>query len=45
MSYYKVIGNKNKWNAILNNYIVPKIKRISPELNVNLEVQKVYSEV
>ena len=45
MSYYKVIGNKNKWNAILNNYIMPKIKRISPELNVDLEVQKVYSKV
>jgi len=43
MSYYKIIGNKNKWNKVLNNYIKPKIKNLCPELNVNLEVQKVSS--
>jgi len=43
MSYYKIISNKNKWNKVLNNYIKPKIKNLCPELNVNLEVQKVSS--
>lgn len=44
MSYYKIIDDKNKWNMVLNNYITPKIKNLCPELNVNLEVQKVSSE-
>ena len=43
MSYYKIIGNKNKWNKVLNNYIKPKIKNLYPELNVNLEIQKISS--
>jgi len=28
MSYYKVVGDKNKWNKVFNNYIKPKIKNI-----------------
>ena len=44
MSYYKIIDDKNKWNMVLNKYITPKIKNLCPELNVNLEVQKVSSE-
>lgn len=43
MSYYKIIGDKNKWNMILNKYIKPKIKNLCPELNVDMEVQKVSS--
>lgn len=43
MSYYKIIGEKNKWNMVLNNYILPKIKVICPELNEGLEFQKVSS--
>ena len=43
MSYYKIIGDKNKWNMILNKYIKPKIKNLYPELNVDMEVQKVSS--
>ena len=43
MSYYKIIGNKNKWNKVLNNHIKPKIKKISPEINVDWEVQKISS--
>ena len=43
MSYYKIIGDKNKWNMILNKYINPKIKNLCPELNVDMEVQKVSS--
>ena len=45
MSYYKIIGDKNKWNMVLNKYIKPKIKILCPKLNVDLEVQKVSSEV
>ena len=45
MSYYKIIGNKNKWNKVLNNYIKPKIKNLNPQLNVDMEIQKVSSEV
>lgn len=41
MSYYKIIGNKNKWNTVFNNYIKPKIEVICPELNEELEFQKV----
>ena len=43
MGYYKIVGEKNKWNVILNNYILPKIKCICPELNGRLEFQKVTS--
>ena len=43
MSYYKIIGEKNKWNMVLNNYILPKIKLLSPELNERVEFQKVSS--
>ena len=43
MSYYKIIGDKSKWNMILNKYIKPKIKNLCPELNVDMEVQKVSS--
>ena len=42
MGYYKIIGAKNKWNKVLNNYIKPKIKRLCPEINEEFEVQKVY---
>lgn len=45
MSYYKIIGDKNKWNKVLNNYIKPKIKNLNPELNVDMEIQKVSSEI
>ena len=41
MGYYKIIGSKNKWNKVLNNYIKPKIKNLCPELNLEWEVQKV----
>ena len=43
MDYYKIVGEKNKWNVILNSYILPKIKCICPELNGRLEFQKVTS--
>ena len=45
MSYYKIIGNKNKWSMVLNNYIKPKIEILCSELNVDSEVQKIYSNM
>ena len=43
MSYYKIVGDKNKWNKVLDNYIKPKIDIIFPELSGECEVQKVSS--
>ena len=40
-SFDEVVKSKNKWNKVLNNYILPKIKSTSPELNKEWEVQKV----
>ena len=40
-SFYEVVKSKNKWNKVLNNYILPKIKSYNPEFNENWEVQKV----
>ena len=40
-SFYEVVKSKNKWNKVLNNFILPKIKLYSPEFNTNWEVQKV----
>ena len=39
-SFYNLVENKNKWNKVLNNYIIPKIKLYSPEFNEELVVQK-----
>lgn len=36
MGYYKIIGNKNKWNSVYNNHIKEKIKTSCPEFNVGL---------
>ena len=33
--------NQNKWNKVLNNFILPKIKLYSPEFNEDWEVQKI----
>ena len=40
-SFYKIVKSKNKWNKVLNNFILPKIKLYSPEFNKDWEVQKV----
>ena len=40
-SFYDKVKSKNKWNKVLNNYILVKIKRISPKFNKDWEVQKV----
>ena len=40
-SFYDVVKSKNKWNKVLNNFILPKIKLYSPEFNTGWEVQKV----
>lgn len=39
-SFYNVVKHKNKWNKVLNNYIIPKIKLFNPQLNEELVVQK-----
>lgn len=38
MAYFKIIGNKNKWNKVFNNYIKPKIDEFCPELNLEAVV-------
>ena len=40
-SFYEVIKSKNKWNKVLNECILPKIKLTSPKFNKDWEVQKV----
>ena len=40
-SFYEVIKSKNKWNKVLNEFILPKIKLTSPKFNKDWEVQKV----
>ena len=44
MAYYYIIDNKNKWNKVLNNHIIPQIKNTSSKLNADWEVQKVNYE-
>lgn len=40
-SFYEVVESKNKWNKVLNNFILPKIKLYSSEFNEDWEVQKI----
>ena len=35
------VKDKNKWNKVLNNFILPKIKLNSPEFNEELVIQKI----
>lgn len=37
----KLLYQKNKWNKVQNNLIIPKIKLFSPEFNEDWEVQKI----
>ena len=37
-SFKEVVISKNKWNTVLNNFILDKIKLYSPEYNTKLEV-------
>ena len=39
--FYDRVNSKNKWNKVLNNFILPKIKLYNPEINTNWEVQKI----
>ena len=36
-----VVVDKNKWNTVLNNFILPQIKATSPEYNADLIIQKI----
>ena len=44
MEYYKIIGNKNKWNKVFKNHFQAKLTKNCLNLNGELEFQKVCLE-